>query len=204
MSLLWINRVVVILFIAGFLTAGNLQAQDQPPMDPKMQEMMKKWEEAGTPGAPHKILNDLVGSWNVSSKWWMEGPEGPPMESKGTAEVKWVLGGRFIEERFSGEMMGKPFEGFGYSGYDNFNKQYQFIWMDNSSTAIFPGEGSYDAKTKALIYPVKMDDPGTGEKDKPGLFVYQIINPDKHILEMYDGDKINPKMRTAEMIYIKK
>ena len=38
------------------------------------EEMMKKWAEAGTPGEPHKVLDQFVGKWDVSTRMWFEGP----------------------------------------------------------------------------------------------------------------------------------
>jgi hypothetical protein len=77
-----------------------------PEIDP--QEMMRKMEEAGTPGAAHQALEALVGNWQAEVKCWHE-PNGQPQVSHGTAEAKWTLNGRFLEEKFQGEMMGKPF-----------------------------------------------------------------------------------------------
>lgn len=192
------------LLVTAFMAFGWVLAQEPAAGDLQMQEMMKKWEEAGTPGAAHKVLNDFVGSWTVTMKWWMEGPDKPPMEYSGASTIQWVLGGRFLEERYAGEMMGKPFEGIGFLGYDNFRGRYQIIWLDNSSTAIFTASGTYDADQKALIFPVKIDDPGTGEKDKPGLFVYRLISPEKRVFEMYAGDSIAPEKKESEMLYVKK
>jgi hypothetical protein len=204
MSIPFSTRFSIALLAAVFTASGWVGAQDPAAGNPEMQEMMKKWEEAGTPGAAHKVLNDFAGTWTVTTKWWVEGPDKPPLEYGGTSEVKWVLGGRFLEERYAGEMMGKSFEGAGHMGYDNFRGRYQFVWMDNSSTAIFMGSGTYDSAQKMLIFPVKMDDPGTGEKDKPGVFVFRIISPDKRVLEMYTGDVIAPGKKESEMVYVRK
>lgn len=106
-----------------------------------------------------------------------------------------------LEERYAGEMMGKPLEGIGFVGYDNFRGRYQIIWLDNSSTAVFTGFGNYDADQKALIFPVQMDDPGTGEKDKLSVYVYRMISPDQRVFEMYEGDEVAPEKKMSVMIY---
>src|SRR5687767_11717445 len=80
------------------------------PSDAEKQEMMKKMEAAGTPGPGHKALETFVGSWKAEVKCWHE-PGGSPQVSQGTAQAKWTLNGRFLEEDFQGEMMGKPFRG---------------------------------------------------------------------------------------------
>src|SRR5512143_1691169 len=97
-----------------------------------MQAMMEIYQELATPGAPHQLLARMAGSWNVRSSCAME-PGKPPMESTGTSEQKMILGGRFLQQEFSGEMMGSPFTGIGVTGYDNHIKKYVSTWIDSMS-----------------------------------------------------------------------
>ena len=69
-----------------------------------------------------------------SSSWMAPGAD--PMVMDGTSENRWVMGGRYLEQRFNGNFMGMPFEGIGYTGYDNVKKQYWGTWMDNMSTGM--------------------------------------------------------------------
>jgi len=50
----------------------------------------------------------MTGSWEFETKMWMEGPGAPPALSKGTAEMKMIMGGRFLRQDLKGEMMGMP------------------------------------------------------------------------------------------------
>jgi hypothetical protein len=166
--------------------------------------MMKRWEAAATPGAAHKVLDPLVGEWNVASKWWMS-PDQPPMESKGTVTTRWILGGRFLQDDFSGDMMGKPMKGMGLTGYDNLKKKYTSFWVDETSTAMYTSEGDASEDGKVITFLGKMDDVMTGEKNKTIKFVVRIVNASKHIFEMFDMPKNDGKgMKCAEMIYTKK
>ncbi len=112
------------------------------------QEMMEVYKKLGTPGAPHKMLGRMAGSWITKIKSWME-PNKPPMESSGTSEQKMLLDGRFLQQEFTAEMMGSPFSGLGVTGYDNHTKKYVTTWIDSMGTAIlfFEGTGSADGKT---------------------------------------------------------
>jgi hypothetical protein len=168
------------------------------------EKLMKKWQEAATPGQEHQILESLVGNWQVSAKMWMDGPQEPPLESSGTASLKWILDRHFVEEEFSGQMMGRPFIGKGVYGYENFTKRYQFVWLDNGSTGIFTGNGTYDEKVKALIFSAKMNDPVKDVRDKPIACVIRIASRDKHTFEMYDSPKPDAKFKTGEITYIRK
>ncbi len=166
-----------------------------------MQEKMKKWQEMATPGAQHKLLEPLVGNWRTEAHIWPDGPDKPGMHSQGTAEIKWILGERFLQEEDTGEMMGRPFAGQGFYGYDNFGKRFQFLWMDSSSTGMFTGHGQFNDKERAIIYLAKMGDVLTGEQDKPVCCLIRIISKDQHVFEMYDSDKPNPKRKTGEITY---
>ncbi|HZO86608.1 MAG TPA: DUF1579 family protein, partial [Verrucomicrobiae bacterium] len=108
--------------LAGTLLAGFALASDKKA-DPKMEEMMKKMEAAGTPGPAHKALDSLVGDWNAEVKMWMD-PAAPPNVTKATAKNTWIMGNRFVQQDFKGEFMGKPFRGMGVTGYDNMKKSY--------------------------------------------------------------------------------
>ncbi len=88
-----------------------------------IQAMMEVYNKLGTPGAPHKVLARMAGSWNTKTKSWTE-PNKPPVESSGTCEQKMLLGGRFLQQEFTGDMMGSMFTGIGVTGYDNHTKKY--------------------------------------------------------------------------------
>ena len=90
--------------------------------------------EALEPGPEHKELAKLVGKWEVIGKFWMgtpdDGKAGPP----GTSEFKSILGGRYIQQDFTGTFMGKPYTGMGVMGYDRYAKHYTAYWNDSVST----------------------------------------------------------------------
>src|SRR5690349_2051613 len=104
-----------LLLVCTSAFAQHDHGEKKPPaMDPAAMEAMMK---AGTPGDAHKALNGFAGSWTASSKMWMM-PGADPMTMDGTAEMKWVLDGHYLEQRFTGSFMGMPFTGLGYVGYD--------------------------------------------------------------------------------------
>ena len=136
--------------LALVLLAGATQADDSKvTLNPE--EMMKLMAEAGKPGPGHAKLEPLVGSWTYTCKFWMD-PSKPPMETTGTIERKWVLGGRFLEETYKGTGFdGKPgFEGIGMIGYDNAQKKYTSTWACNMGTGICTGVGDADSSGTKL------------------------------------------------------
>jgi len=179
-------------------------AANQSKATPDMQEMMKKWMDAASPGEHHKALEHFIGKWDTACKMWMEGPGKPPSETKGTSEVKWILGGRYTLEELKSQIMGMPHIGMGITGYDNFKKQYVGFWIDNMSTAMFNTLGTMDASGKVLTSIGKMDEPMTGEKDKLVKYVLQIIDKDKHVFSVYDLIGTPDEFKVVEIIYTRK
>lgn len=138
-----------LLFAAGFALSPNLSAQDaqRPAADA---EAAGAAGATSTPTGPeHKKLAAMEGEYDVVTKMWMD-PAMPPMESKGKSAVKMILGGRYLREKFEGDMMGEKFEGLGLTGYDTFKKKFVGTWVDTMSTGITQLEGSLSADGKTM------------------------------------------------------
>jgi hypothetical protein len=208
MKIRWTSNCIG-LAMAGCLVFNLGFAQDKSKGDakgaagaPGMDEMMKKMEELAAPGPEHKALDSLAGDWVVESRFIMA-PDAPPTVSKGTSKKKWILGGRFVQEELSAEFMGKPFQGVGITGYDKIKKKYVGSWMDSMGTSLSTMEGSADSGGKIVTLTGTMDDPMTGQMNKPIKYVLRIEGPNKHILEMHDPS-LGEKSKMGEVLYTRK
>jgi len=190
------------LMLSGTLCAtllfGTLQAQEQSKE--QADAMMKKWKEISTPGDPHKKLDAFVGTWDVEIRAWMGGPAVPPKISKGTTTYSWTVGGRYLRQDFRGEMAGMPVEGQGFTGYDNFEKKYVGVWMDNTATAIFSLEGTMNPEGTLLTMYGKMDEWMTGEVGKMSKYVFRILGKEKIVFEIHDLAIGEPNTKVVEMV----
>ncbi len=166
-----------------------------------MQAMMDVYKKLGTPGAPHKLLASMAGSWITKTKACME-PNKPPMETKGTCEQKMLLGGRFLQQEFTGEMMGSPFTGIGVTGYDNHTKKYVSTWIDSMGTAILFLEGTASADGKTITQECRYDDPIKGPMKWRS--VTKIVDDNTHAFEMYGTDKSGKEEKMMEITYTRK
>jgi len=166
-----------------------------------MQAMTDLYTKLGTPGAPHKLLASMAGSWSTKIKSWME-PNKPPMESVGTCEQKMILGGRFLQQEFTGDMMGSRFTGIGVTGYDNHTKKYVSTWMDSMGTAILFFEGTASADGKTITQESRYDDPIKGPMKWRS--VTKIVNDDTHVFEMYGTAKKGKEEKMMEITYTRK
>ena len=188
---------------AGLLVAGAAVAQEAKPGDKPMsaeqKAMMEAWQKFATPAEAHKALQGMVGTWDAEVTSWME-PGQPPVKSKGTSENRMALGGRWVESRFTSEMMGQPFEGIGYTGYDNQKKKYMGTWMDNMSTAVMVTEGTMDAAGKVMTSTSTMDDFMTG-KPQTIKMTTTIASPDHHVFEMWGPDPTGKVVKQMQIDY---
>jgi len=170
--------------------------------DADKQEMQKRMEAAGTPGPAHKTLDALVGNWKAEVKCWMD-PGGQTNVSQGTAKTSWTLNGRFLEEEFHGEMMGKPFTGRSLMGYDNIKQTFNSVWVSDMQTSMFTSEGRGDNSNKVITLEGKASCAATGQKQVPVKTVFRLISPDKHVFEMFD-QRTGKDEKTMEITYTRK
>src|SRR5262249_29684357 len=145
----------------------------------------KAMAEAATPGPEHQKLQPLAGSWNFTGKFWMD-PSAPAMETKGTIERKWILGGRVLEEKVAGTNFdGKPgFEGCGVIGYDNSQKKFNYGFACTMNTALDTGMGTCDASGKTFTFTKEAYCPVRQQKIKC-KDVIRIESNDKNVMESY-------------------
>lgn len=197
------SRSCTTLLLLLTLCSGALLAQGKGSKSsmPSQEEMMKRWQEAATPGEGHKVLEALVGTWETSASTWMEGPDKPPSVTTGKAESRWVLDGRFVQQDFSGEMMGQPMSGIGLTGYDNFKKKYVGFWIDNTSTAIYTMEGTIDKAGHVITLYGVSDDPMTGQKNKKVKYVTTIVDENHHTFDIFDVDQKGKARKVVSISY---
>jgi hypothetical protein len=133
----------------------------------------------------------MVGEWDGSFKIWMEA-DAAPMMSTGTISRKWVVGGRFLKEVVIATSDMGPFEGLGYLGYNNYDRQYQTVWMDSMSTGIYTETGTFHPDKKVLHTAGDHRDPATG-RVVHSWGKMDMTNPDRHV---YTGYATDPEGRT--------
>jgi hypothetical protein len=164
-------------------TTAEKMAEEAPAPVMDSAAMMKAWEAYMTPGDMHKWIASTDGKWTGEVISWMK-PDAPPSKaSKVTAENKTIMGGRYQESVFHGEMMGMPFEGHGTLAYDNAKKKFVNTWIDNMGTGVMVMEGTM-GDDKTLTMTGKMMDPSKG-KEVEMRQVLKMPDEKTQIMEMY-------------------
>ncbi|MEW5876347.1 MAG: DUF1579 domain-containing protein [Candidatus Zixiibacteriota bacterium] len=164
--------------------------------DPMM-ELMQKY---GTPGKEHAELAKMVGKWDAATTMWMA-PDAEPVTSTGSVVITSVLGGRWFQQNYTGDMMGMPFTGIGYLGFDKFKNQYVSTWMDDMSTMTMISYGDASPDGKTITYSGVCDDIMTGTKNKVYKSVVHNVDDNTSIFEMYDKTPEGKEYKMMEIKY---
>jgi hypothetical protein len=117
--------------------------------DPKMDAMMQKCMEAGIPGEMHKKLAWFAGPWDAEVSVIMNGQTSV---SKAKCVGEMMFDGRYVKSTFEGEMMGQPFQGLSYMGYNNASKKFESSWIDSMSTGMMILHGTLDPAGKVYSF----------------------------------------------------
>ena len=182
-----------LLAIAGLSLSHRALAQTQ--------DEMKAMMAYSTPGDNHKMLGKMAGTWSAAVTFWMQ-PGAAPMTSTATAVNEMIMGGRYLQSKNTGTMMGQPFEGLGITGYDNAKKIFIATWVDNFGTGILTMNGKWDDAGKAIVFTGTEVDPATGKE----MSYRQVVrNPDDNtqIMEMYNTMG-GQEFKSMEIKYVRK
>lgn len=201
----WIRRGLVagvFLSTVSFpLWSGALSGQEDRQAaegEPDVEAVMQAYTRAAQPGQNHKLLEPIVGEWDAIAQFSM--PGGEEITSKGKAVSEMVLGGRFVRQTYSGEMMGQPFKGISYTGFDTVNEKYQGIWMDEMSTGIFVSEGEASEDGRTFTFTGEGPDPLSG-RNKPFKHVIVVDSNDKHFFDMYETGPAGEMVKLGRITY---
>lgn len=185
------RKLATILFaLAASPGCASMMTDEAGASAPAMTEeqMMARMVEIATPGEGHARLQAVVGTFKTKGTFWMA-PDTPPTISEGSSTNTWILGGRYLQQQFKGDFNGQPFEGIGFTGFNNATGEYEGTWMDSASTFIMPvSTGTTDASGRVTTYRREYDDPMTGQHSK-SREVMTIHNDNRHTFEWYS---VNP------------
>ncbi len=196
------TAVAVTVLFGTVAFAEDKKQEPAKQMSAEEQAMMAEWMKIATPGEAHKKLEPMVGSYTVKVTQW-DKPGAPPSTSAGSSESKWVLGGRFVQDSFSGEFMGMPFEGIGYTGFDNYKQKYVSVWMDNFGTMMMNMTGTCDATGRTCEFKGQVDD-FMLKKSVTARSVTKIVDGNTHLFQMFYPGPDGKEFKMMEMVYTRK
>jgi hypothetical protein len=117
-KVLWISLLALLVWPAADRVASQEEATESTE---------EGLEALTVPSDPHELLAGTVGDWALTIRVW-SAPNTEPQESAGTATGRWILGERFVQTTFEGEVMGREFEALKIEGYENATQEYVSTW----------------------------------------------------------------------------
>lgn len=186
----------ILTLFAGSAWAQQPQQPNAPALTDAQQQAMQALAEQAQPGPTHAELMKRAGDYTTTETYYAPGVE--PQQFTGTAKLKSILGGRFLEEENSGDSLGQPYEGLRLYGYNNGTKQYEAIWIYNGSTAFLVLDGSSDDNGKTVRYTGAFLGPGGGRQILRVTITQQ--DPDHFVVKLL-GEGPNNATSTLETTY---
>ena len=123
----WIIAVTLFFLGSTAPSVAQVEATDETEAEESLSDLT-------IPGEPHELLAGTVGEWRLTFRVWTA-PDTEPAESTGTAVGRWILGDRFVETVYEGEVMDRPFEALKIEGFEKASKEYVTTWRVNLDSA---------------------------------------------------------------------
>lgn len=170
-------------------------SQDSGNKPAAQQQEMPLWMSRGLPGAGHRALDPLIGTWKVQMNihgTFGRNPDDPPIVSEDLiCRREWVAGGRYMEDTTQGTAAGGPYWRRGWLGYSNMDRRYEWITIDavNTTMMSYAGAPGSGMKMPIILSGVFTDQGVAGEqavgKSVPMRTVIKIESNDRHVFELY-------------------
>jgi hypothetical protein len=178
------------------LTGCTAHNSNAPKNMPTQEEMMK----LSSPGDQHAKLQPLIGKWKHTVRWRME-PNGKEEVMTGTNVNRWVLGKRFMMQEVRGSTPKMPFEGIGYTGYDNVRGQYVSTWLDSMGTGMMNSSGAFDEANNAITESGTFSCPMTGNSNMQFRSNWKVLDKNHHVYEMFIPGPDGKEFKSMEIEY---
>ena len=152
-----------------------------------------------TPGPEHELMKPFEGTFKSEVKMWF-GP-GEPSISTGTMINSWDLGGLYLTQHYTGDAMEGPFPGFqgrGYWGYNQGQKQFEGFWIDNVSSAMQTEQGNVDPSGKVWEMRSEFHH---GDAVMQKRSEIKVVSDDEHVMSSFVTPPGGEEFKNMEITY---
>lgn len=158
-----------------------------------------EWAALSRPGESHKLLQGFAGDWDVRITFW-SAPDAAPQDSHGSSTLSWILGDRFLQEDFHGDVLGESYQGLGLLGYDAAARRFMTVWLDSLNTAIAVQQGWYSPESSTFELKGEVYDPLLG-RNKTTRSEIKIFSPNQYSVTMMDAAPNGATFKSLEIMY---
>lgn len=204
------KKQILSLLVIGSLLVSCKKEEAQKPEETTTKEevatetkldsatVAKAWTDYATPSKAHEMLAKDSGTWDAELTFWS--PDNPQeMKSTATVTYKMIMGGKYQEGTYSGDMFGMPFEGKGTVAFDNATEEFVSTWIDNMGTGMMITRGKYDEATKTSTFYGEMVDPVT-KKAKKVKEIITYIDDNNQKMEMFDVLEDGKEFKSMQVV----
>jgi hypothetical protein len=160
------------------------------------------WVSLSKPSSSHQLLDMFAGTWDVQVSSWSD-PKASPDISSGLSRSKWILGNRFLEERFEGSAGGQYYKGRGIMGYDGGARVFTSVWMDSLNTSMAISKGTFSPESKTFELLGEVYDPLMGRTKETHTEI-RLVSNDEYEINMIDTAPNGRKFRSLSLVYRRK
>lgn len=167
-----------------------MNAQNQDP-----------WSEYMTPSRVHSLFAEYTGDFKMEITMSM-GEEKEPSIITVDSEHTMLLGGRFLETKQKGTMMGMDYQSVITMGFNNTDQQFAMTTITNMGTGTLSLFGNWDDKSKRAILFGQLTNPVT----KNTIDVKQVItfvDTNTILIESFDKEGDTPEKKTVEYKFVR-
>ena len=192
----YLKKIFYLFLILIYLGCTTRKDNVDITLDDKVYVM--SWEKYMDVNEKHLLLSKWEGNWIGDVTVWTA-PKSKPTKNTTTIKRNSILGGRFIESRFTGDFMYTPFEGFTIIGYNNATKIFEQYAADNMGTGIMTYKGKLNSDGKTISFEGKSTDPINGKVVTIKEMI-QIIDNNTIITENYVPDTEGVFFKTMRIV----
>lgn len=155
------------------------------------------WTVYMTPSRMHEILSKYQGEFQMEVE--MAGLSEPVMIN---SIHSMILGGRFLELKQNGKMMGMDYESIYTIGYNTIDDTFSMTTITNMGTGTLALQGKWNEETKTATLYGKLTNPVSRETINVKQTV-TFLDANTLLIESFDQEGDNPEKKTVQYKFIR-
>jgi hypothetical protein len=159
------------------------------------------WAVYMTPSEVHKLMEKMTGSFKMEITMSMGAGKEPNIVTV-NSDNKMLLGGRFLEMKQQGTMMGMDYQSIMTFGFNTIDKKMSLTTITNMGTGTLSLFGVWDENSKSASLKGLLTNPVT----QTVINVRQVItfiDDNTILIESYDQEGDKPEIKTVQYKFIR-